>query len=278
MFCENPRGMYPCGKCRACRLRKANEKMIISIFAAHEYATKGQFLTLTYNDAHKPDGLKHSDFAGFMKRLRELDGTPDVKYFMAGEYGGDEECTHREHFHVLFYNHRYDMKLVEQAWSEPYTHESFGFSYDGTLTPQSMKYVSGYVDKKGYDPQSGKRPPYGRSSVNIPDGLTPAELVRCCRNGTVQYNGRTFLFPVKWRKRYKEIWDFFKEEREGRKITGYEHRAVYAPWLGEYIEWDSPIEKKHGANWTPEQVRAMMDERDIKMSLKKKKKKRIMYQ
>lgn len=266
MFCESPKKGYPCGKCRACRLRKANEKMLVSVFAAAEYKKKGQFLTLTYNDDHKPNGLDHSHFQSFMKKLRELDGTPDVKYFMAGEYGGDEEATHREHFHVLFYNHHYDIDLVQKAWSEPRKrgrkkkgevdpYIPFGFVYDGTLTPMSMKYVSGYIDKKGYDPESGKRPPYGRSSVNIPDGLKPREIVRAAKTGKISYNGRIFSFPQKWRRRYKDIWNFFSLDRLE-------------------MQYDKYKDKK---SLSPEQVKAIMDQKESVYNAKKaeRKKKRL---
>lgn len=111
MFCERPNGKYPCGKCRACKLKKANEKMIISIFAANEFKKKGQFLTLTYKDEYRPNGLKHSDFANFMKRLRRRTGIDGVKMFVAGEYG---ETSGREHFHVLFYNYKFDIEDIKK--------------------------------------------------------------------------------------------------------------------------------------------------------------------
>ena len=47
---------------------------------------------------------------------------------------------------------------IEKAWRDPITKQSIGFVYDGTLTPKAMKYVSGYISKKGYEPESGKRP------------------------------------------------------------------------------------------------------------------------
>ena len=276
LFCENPRGRYACGKCRACKLSKANKKMIVSVFAAHVYRTKGQFLTLTFNDAHRPDGLNHSIFAGFMKRLRSYDPTPGVKFFMAGEYGESESGTHREHFHVLFYNHKYDMKHVEQAWSDPLTKESFGFSYDGTLTPASMKYVSGYVDKKGYDPGSGKRPPYCRSSVRIPDGLSDIEILKMCKTGQITYNGRKFSVPEIWRRRYSDLWKALKplrDEKRGEQELAEVRKLGLYGWKrkDEYVQ----------------HVRAMMDERDKKQAIKKqqreinrlqrKLKRRIMY-
>lgn len=87
---------------------------------------------------------------------------------MAGEYGEEGE-EHREHFHVLFFNHKFDIEEIEKAWTESRKRgrkksdeveelKPLGFVYDGTCTPAAMKYCSGYVAKGGYDPNSGKRP------------------------------------------------------------------------------------------------------------------------
>lgn len=267
MFCEHPNGNYPCGKCRACKLAKANKKMIVSVFAAHEYKTKGQFLTLTFNDKHKPDGLDHSIFSGFMKRLRKRDGTPDVKFFMAGEYGesGDD---HREHFHVLFYNHKYDMKDVDLAWSDPITGESYGFTYDGTCTPASMKYVSGYIDKKGYDPESGKKPPYGRSSCNIPDGLSDVEIERMSRTGKIQYNGHNFSVPDLYRRRYKDVWSQHQWERDDIR-----KKAEEDSW-NDLVKKYGLVRANEFKQSLPLIIAAKMDERDRKLSIKKSERKK----
>lgn len=237
MFCENPKGKFPCNKCRACKLRKANEKMIISIFAAHEYKKKGQFVTLTYDDEHLTYGLYYPDFAAFMKKLRRYDGTPDVKMFVAGEYG---ERSGREHWHVLFYNHRYPLELLQKAWKN-------GFVSDGTLLPGAIKYVSGYVNKKGYDPGSGKRPPFGRSSCHLPDGLTPDEILSMSKTGKIEYNGRKFSVPRNWRRRYQQIWKHFEEERS-------------------FYNFEQPHQ-----DLTPAQVRAIMDNRDMNIARRRKK-------
>lgn len=249
MFCENPKGMFPCGKCRACKLKKANEKMIISIFAANEFKKKGQFLTLTYDDEHLPYGLQHDDFSQFMKKLRRNTGVDGLKMFMAGEYG---EKSGREHFHVLFYNHKFPIEEIKRAWSEPYTNIPLGFVYDGTLTPQAMKYVSGYINKKGYDPESGKRSPYGRSSCGLPDNLTEQEIIDMCKTGLIEYNGRKFLVPTNWRRRYNDTW-------KGGEFC----RVLYRRSL--------PQKK----DLTPQQVSAIMDYRDKMLSLKRQKKKRV---
>lgn len=252
IFCEQPNGRYPCGKCRACRLRKANEKMIISIFAANEFKSKGQFLTLTYNDEHLPNGLNHSDFSAFMKRLRKNTGVKGVKMFVAGEYGSE---SHREHFHVLFYNHKFDIEDIKKAWRDPDTKQDIGFVYDGTLTPKAMKYVSGYINKKGYIPDSGKRPPYGRSSCGLPDNLTGKEIVKMCKTGKISYNGHKFSVPTNWRRRYKEIWNFFQKNREDLQTA-------------DYIKNYDPKKVL-----TPSMVSAMMDYKELEYSLRKAEKK-----
>ncbi len=251
MFCEHPKGIFPCGKCRACKLFKANEKMIISIFAAHEFKTKGQFITLTYNDEHLPDGLCHEDFAAFMKRLRRNTGVNDLKMFMAGEYG---ELSHREHFHALFYNHKFPIEEIQKAWRDPVTKENIGFVYDGTCTPKAMKYVSGYINKKGYEPESGKRPPYGRSSCNLPDDLSWKEIVKMCETGKIQYNGRKFSVPRNWRRRYNQIWKYFERVRLDNEYENHDFSK-------------KPL--------TPEQVSAIMDNRERYMALKRQKRKKL---
>lgn len=270
MFCENPikrvsklgfEYYTPCRKCRACRAKKSNEKMIVGVFAACEFKQKGQFLTLTYDDEHKPDGLNHADFANFMKKLRQNTGVKDLKMFMAGEYGEEGE-QHREHFHVLFFNHRFPIEEIEKAWTEPRKRgrkragdeeelKSFGFVYDGTCTPEAMKYCSGYVAKGGYDPQSGKRPPYGRFSCNLPDNLSNKEIKKMCQTGVIRYNGRNFSVPELWRKRYSDVWSYYDIKRAFYK------REHYDPYKDKL---------------TSEQVSAIMDEREVKHSLHKAKK------
>ncbi len=254
LFCESPKGMFPCGKCRACRLKKANEKMIVSVFAAHEFKKKGQFLTLTYNDEYLPHGLNHADFAGFMKRLRKNTGMKGVKFYMAGEYGSQ---THREHFHVLFYNCKFDIQDIIDAWIDVDTGEPLGFVYDGTLTPKAIKYVSGYVSKRGYEPDSGKRPPYGRSSCNIPTGLSLPEVVQICRDGYVKYNGRKFGVPTNWKRNFKDIWNYFHNFRIEQSYKNFDP---------DKIKW-----------FTPRMVSAMMDDKERKYAEKRAHKRRIMY-
>lgn len=278
MFCENPvkrisktgiEYYTACRKCRACRAKKSNEKMIVGIFAAAEFKKKGQFLTLTYNDEHLPYGLQHSDFSNFMKKLRQNTGIKDLKMFMAGEYGEEGE-QHREHFHVLFFNHRFPIEEIEKAWTEPRKRGRrkkgmeevlipLGFVYDGTCTPEAMKYVSGYVAKGGYDPDSDKRPPYGRFSCCVPDNLTNKEIKKMCQTGEIEYNGRKFSVPELWRRRYSDVWSHWNIRRGIYRRDHFYEREPF----------------------TPRQVSGIMDQRAMEHALhkaKKKLRKRIMSQ
>lgn len=260
-FCENPGVFGPCGRCRACRLSQATKKMITSIFASDLYKKQGQFLTLTFNDDFVPEELDHSIFSGFMKRLRSFDDTPDVKFFMCGEYG---EKTHRPHFHVLFYNHKYDIDDIKRAWIDVSSGEPLGFVYDGTLSPGSIKYVSGYVSKKGYEPGSDKKPPYGRSSCSIPDGLTDREIENMCRTGKIKYNGRSYAVPDVWRRRYADVWKKYRFKRfYDRQKKLFEHYIDDFKRLGN--DEKVRVEMDNYSNF----VSQKMDHRDRVRSVKK---------
>lgn len=248
MFCESPvkrvsksgiEYYTACRKCRACRAARSNEKMIVGVFAASEFKKKGQFLTLTYNDEHLPYGLQHSDFSQFMKKLRQNTGVKDLKMFMAGEYGEEGE-DHREHFHVLFFNHKFPIEEIEKAWTEPRKRgrkrkgfqeelKSLGFVYDGTCTPEAMKYCSGYVAKGGYDPESDKRPPYGRFSCHVPDNLTNKEIKKMCQTGKIEYNGRKFNVPELWKRRYSDVWSYWDVKRRIYKREHYSDKQDLTP-------------------------------------------------
>lgn len=239
IFCEIPNKGHQCGKCRACRARLVNEKLILSSFAVSEYRKKGQFLTFTYDDKYLPFGLKHEDYAGMMKRLRRRYDEPGIKLFMAGEYG---EKSGREHFHALVYNFKYDLADIQNSWDK-------GYVYDGTLTPKSIKYVNGYVCKRGYDPALGKRAPYGRHSVNLPDGLLPDEVTEICMKGYVLYQGKRYAVPRNWRYRYRDQWKLFEKYRENKRYERFIFGDV--------------------KSLSPDYVTGLMDDRELRRLVRK---------
>lgn len=141
----------PCGNCIGCRMDRAREWKIRNCLelASHPEA---YFVTITYNDSCLPineDGeayLCKSDFQKFLKRLRKYIGP--FRYFGCGEYG---ENTARPHAHFIIYGHLSGFRLVgvnkfesadvSRAWR-------FGMSVVENVTPGSIAYVSGYVEKK----------------------------------------------------------------------------------------------------------------------------------
>lgn len=149
----------PCGKCEACVLNRAGDT---ARRAYDEYRTSqytGMFITLTYDDDHKPKcgHFNERDIVLFVKRLRKI--SPKIRTLGVAEYG---EKTKRPHFHLLVFGYEFtDKKLLRKTDS---THS--GQSYDiftskvltslwtlgitefGSVTEQSCSYVARYLFKK----------------------------------------------------------------------------------------------------------------------------------
>jgi len=99
-----------------------------------EYADqgrRGQFLTLTYEDA--PSSLAYSDFQAFMKRFRYHEGA--CRFLCVGEYG---EVSGRAHWHALIFG--VDPKAIGRVAVSGW---DAGFAVVGTITPASAGYVGG---------------------------------------------------------------------------------------------------------------------------------------
>lgn len=145
----------PCGQCIGCRIARSRMWAVRCIHEAslHE---RNCFITLTYDDAHLPEGgtlvLKH--FQDFMKRVRKRYGE-GIRFFHCGEYGEDNQ---RPHYHAILFNLDFEDKYVfkkgEDAesvlWRSPTLEElwPFGFSTVGTVTFKSAAYCARYIMKK----------------------------------------------------------------------------------------------------------------------------------
>lgn len=103
IFVRKTRIHVPCGKCAACRARKANE-WIIRLSQEEKHSRSVYFVTLTYSDAHLPitkDGeqtLVKSDLQDFINLLRQY---APFRYYGIGEYGDKGE---RPHYHLIIFN------------------------------------------------------------------------------------------------------------------------------------------------------------------------------
>lgn len=140
------------------------------------------FITLTYNEAHKPlcNSVQIRDYQLFLKRLRKHHGK--FRYFLVGEYG---ETNHRPHYHAILFGYptcthggttytKYRSRCcsncdtISDLWS-------LGQVHLGNVTPESIQYVCGYVTKKmtnKLDPRlEGRNPEFARMSLNPGIGL-----------------------------------------------------------------------------------------------------------
>ena len=180
---RRPPVFVPCGGCIKCKLEYARTWAVRCMHEASLY-DDNCFVTLTYNDDHKPvDGkLKSDDFVRFMKRLRRkvapLLGVScfrncdtgkenilrkwlpfGVRYFYCGEYGSQGG---RPHFHVLLFNCSFvdkevvitddgcrvtTSKQLQDLWSDD-EGKPLGFVQIGEVTFESCSYVARYVLKK----------------------------------------------------------------------------------------------------------------------------------
>ncbi|AXH78089.1 MAG: replication initiator protein [Microviridae sp.] len=162
MECLTPKGIsnpktgksmaVRCGKCPSCQKFTASQWNIRLI--EQEKCTKNNyFITLTLTDDNITWGfdsptLSKRDIQLFLKLLRKRISPQKVKYFAVGEYG---ETTKRPHYHLLIFDTGIDSPKVLQnviytSWIDK-NDESKGFCHVGDVTPDSIRYVSGYMEK-----------------------------------------------------------------------------------------------------------------------------------
>lgn len=174
----------PCGICPTCRMDQSKEWAMRCMMEAENFQNNW-FITLTYDDEHKPydeqrttskgityedDGtwngyLEKKDFSAFMKRLREYWSREyeheGIRFFACGEYGGK---TARPHYHTIIFNlpiPTEELKVIKVTRNGNilYTHPEIerlwgkGLISIGAVTLESAAYVARYSLKK----RTGKR-------------------------------------------------------------------------------------------------------------------------
>lgn len=192
----------PCGRCLACRMNKSKQwsARIIGESSMHK---DNCFITLTYDEEHCPTSLSKRDLQLFLKRFRQSIAPRKIRYFACGEYGS---TTGRPHYHIIVFGlGKYDdvfkrsvlSKLFEgvkgfsatlDAWSVD--GKSIGNVFVGDVSPQSAKYVAGYVMKKQGDS-------YHDSIWYKEQGLIPPFVLMSRRPGISASYGE------KYKKRFK---------------------------------------------------------------------------
>lgn len=144
----------PCGKCIGCKLSYAKGWAIRCMHEASLY-DQNSFVTLTFDNEHLPkDGnLDVRTFQDFIRRLRKT-GRKNVRYFHAGEYGGN---FGRPHYHAILFNVGFEdkeLKFTTDAGSNMYVSKElqslwpYGLHSIGDVTYASAAYVARYCVKK----------------------------------------------------------------------------------------------------------------------------------
>lgn len=180
-----------CGKCMGCRIDRTQDwtKRLLAELRMHDEAC---FVTLTYDEAHLPIDLSLDvrDWQLFADRFRKRFGR--FRYYQCGEYG---EETDRPHHHAIIFGHDFysDRQLYRVTpYGKLFTCEKLSRTWGkghvvlGDVTPETCRYVAGYVQKKlygdrAYDeyatawapdhrtgellPQMWKRPPFATMSL-----------------------------------------------------------------------------------------------------------------
>lgn len=162
----------PCGKCMPCRIRRRSE-WAVRLYHELSFYESASFVTLTYNDVVLPPNgsLVKRDLQLYHKRLRKALSDP-IKYYAVGEYGSQ---TDRPHYHGIYFGLGVDQdQIVKDCWLSDCRIKL------GTVTFDSIQYVTGYIEDKLYGELAdeyytsrGREPPFSLMSRGL--GLRFAE-------------------------------------------------------------------------------------------------------
>jgi len=140
-----------CGKCLPCRSYKAGQ-WTIRLKEHEKYSKNNYFITLTLSDDNLSWGssspsLNKRDIQLFFKRYRKQFPSK-ISYYAVGEYG---KTTKRPHYHIILFNT--NAETIEEINFNLLSVWQLGMIHVGTVTPESIRYVAGYLEKDilGYD-------------------------------------------------------------------------------------------------------------------------------
>ena len=175
----------PCGKCLACKKRRAshwsfrlNEEAKISSSAC--------FITLTYEEAPISENgfrtLNKRDFQLFLKRLRKKCPTNKLKYYACGEYGTN---THRPHYHAILFNLPKSLIQSPEKIADTWTHGHIHLANNNQLT---INYVVGYMTKSNFtrfNDQDDRLPEFSLMSKKMGSGYLTDAMIKYYRDRQV---------------------------------------------------------------------------------------------
>lgn len=165
-----PDRIVACGGCIECLLKRSYE-WAFRLEQEAKTAQSGVFITLTYDDANAiwidtPNGetkttLIKSDLQKFIRACRQRHFSKKEnktnrwnhkpRYFSCGEYGTELK---RAHYHVMFFNLDKDTtQHITHIWKKGYTKQ-------GPITTERIKYITNYMLLKSVDLQEGQIKPF----------------------------------------------------------------------------------------------------------------------
>lgn len=224
MHCIEPKGLFPCGKCEACRSKKMGE-WVFRLKQELKYSSDAHFVTLTYDGQHMPsDGsLNKVDCQLFLKRFRKRIEPNKIRYFLVGEYGSE---SFRPHYHMLLFNYpkEYDLHIdLLNSWNS-------GIVHIGNVTGKSISYCVKYLYKVN-DLPPDREPHFMLCSRNPGIGsefLTAEQRSYLTSTGLpnrVVDDGVTKILPRYYRD--KLDLDFFQKAKLKLRTAEYQKKQAY---------------------------------------------------
>lgn len=160
----------PCGKCPKCTARRASG-WSFRLTQHFKTVQSAQFVTLTYDTQHVPltprgfMTLSKRDCQLFFKSLRKAhDKGTQIKYYIAGEYGGK---TKRPHYHIILFNAK--IELIQKAWDKGQVHY-------GEVNEASIGYTLKYISKPSRIPEhqnDDRLPEFALMSKGLAQTISP---------------------------------------------------------------------------------------------------------
>ncbi len=212
----------PCGKCLACKKRRASHWS----FRLNEEAKTSSsacFLTLTYQTPPTTDNgfhtLKKRDFQLFLKRLRKKCPTNKLKYYACGEYGTK---TYRPHYHAVLFNLPQSLINKPQTITDTWQNGHIHLANNNQLT---INYVVGYMTKNNFtrlNTFDDRLPEFSLMSKGMGLGYLT--------NNMIQYYKKRKLFCI-----VKEQGEILSMPRYYKQkiFTKPELKDLYNTWLEE---------------------------------------------
>lgn len=223
-----------CGNCLACRVTKTFEWKVRLLHELQNFDS-AMFVTLTFDNEHVGDNcLSKKEFSDFHKRVRkhiclecehyqqaEADSkyranhcgkfcTKRIKYYGCGEYSPTGQ-KHKHYHDIIFGLSAYDdddRQIIVDSWkncAEWQFDKSRGRkSAIGSVTPDSIQYVTGYIRKKlggelAKKEYGEKQPPFSMCSQGLGKSWLESHSDKLIRDQFLNVSGKRVGLPRYYR-------------------------------------------------------------------------------